>query len=182
MKTPPPPGFSPATTSRPWALTNPRMIERPRPRPPARVASVSTSAAVGDELLAGGAEGAGLGHAASLGDGLGEVGKDDGEEKLEGDLEDVAERIFGGEELLERKDGPDERDEHHGVFKLGARVEFFEGVDDRLAQDGAVEKGGALGAHVEGGTERIFIWKAGNQERRGTGRMERRFSNLLISN
>ena len=107
------------------------------------------AAAVRDELLAGGAEGAGLGLAAAFGDGFGEVGEDDGEDQPEGDLEDVAERVLGGEELLEREDGPDERDEHHGVFQLGARVEFFKGSDDRLAQDGAVKKRGGLSAHFE---------------------------------
>ena len=69
--------------------------------------------ALGHELLARGAQRPRLGLAAALGDGLGEVGEDHGEEQPERDLQDVAERLLRSEELLEREHRADQRDEHH---------------------------------------------------------------------
>jgi hypothetical protein len=56
-----------------------------------------------DQLLARGAQGAGLRLAAALGHRLGEIGEDDREQQPERDLQHVAERLLGGEELLERE-------------------------------------------------------------------------------
>jgi hypothetical protein len=60
----------------------------------------------GDQLLARGAQRAGLRLAAALGHGLGEIGEDDGEEQPEGHLEHVAEGLLGDEELLEGQQAP----------------------------------------------------------------------------
>ena len=124
------------------------------------------AAAAGDELLARSAEGAGLGLATALGDGLGEVRKNDREEQPEGDLEDVAERILRGEELLEGEDRADERDKHHRVLELLARVELLEGVGRGGEHDFAVKKGDGFGAHggEKEGLLEVEVRKSGPEE------------------
>ena len=109
------------------------------------------AAAMGDELPSRIAERPGLGLAATLGHGLGEIRKKHCEEQPDGDLQDVTERLFRGEELEKGENRADQRDEHHRVFELMARMEFPEGIGNRLQQDFTVKQGDSLGGHGRGG-------------------------------
>ena len=107
------------------------------------------AAPLSHQLLAGSPQRARLGLAAALGHRLGEIGEDDREEKPEGDLQDVAERLLRDEQLPEGEQGPEQGDEHHRIGDLVPRAQLPEGVGDGLRHDGAVEKGNGFGAHIK---------------------------------
>jgi hypothetical protein len=131
--TSPSPGMSsPAVTT-----TRSPLRARRRPRIPLRAVLVP---ALRDQLLARGAQGPGLGLAATLRHGLGEIRKDHREQQPERDLQHVAERLLGGEELLEREGRTDQGDEHHRVLQLVLWIELRERVHDGLLHDLAVKE------------------------------------------
>ena len=96
----------------------------------------------------------GLGLAPSFGHGLGEVGEDDREEEPDGD--GPGEDAGMGDGLDEGDDRPHQHHEHHRVLDLHPGVELLERVDQRPAEDLAVEQAPGLG-HAVGPAPRAAV-------------------------
>ena len=129
-----------------------RPLRRPR-RSPLASADAGTRFSVpsgveepGLGLRAHLAQGVGLGLAPAFGHGLGEVGEQHRQEEPDGDgpVEDA--RV--GDGLDEGDDGADQNHEHDGVLDLVPGVELLERVDQRMAEDLAVEEAPGLGHTV----------------------------------
>jgi hypothetical protein len=100
-----------------------------------------------DELFAGSSQRARLRLAATFRDGFSEVREDDREEQPQRDLQHEGDRIVRREELLKGEKRTDERDEHHRVFELRARIELLERIGNRLSHDRTIKERNGFGGH-----------------------------------
>ena len=86
----------------------------------------------------------GLGLAATLGDGLGEVGKQHREPQPHDDLELESDAAGPGQQITHQDDGREHGDdlehENHRVLNQGARIELGESRGDSRPHDGGIEK------------------------------------------
>ena len=91
----------------------------------------------------------GLSFPSPLRHGLGEIGEDHRQEQPDRDA--PVKEAGMGDGLDERHHRADEHDEHDRVLDLDPRVELLDRVDERLAQDLAVEQAPRLGHPVRRG-------------------------------
>ncbi len=91
------------------------------------------------------AQAGGLGAAAALGQGLGEVGEQHGKPQPQGNAEDKAAGCFtlAAQGLEPEQGGEDAAQvdhEHHRVFPLRLGQQFFQGIAARGEHDGAIKQ------------------------------------------